>query len=263
MNDLKMTEQTISSLEVAEMVEKEHKELLRDIRRYEEQFSQSKIALSDFFQKSEYTKRGKKYPCYHVTKKGCEFIAHKLTGVKGTEFTAKYINRFHDMEDMIQYGITRKESTNKREKLPSVNQMVKNVKSALHDAGVDSKYIAAEVVRIYSDNGYPINVPLISEIPVLWDCTRIAKELGIMSNSGKPHDKAVSGIIQKLDITEEEIVKTAYSRNGHDGVTIQYKDSVFRKTKEWLKANGYPTTIEYQLSSGKINKCKVVYQEVA
>ena len=25
---------------------------------------------------------------------GCEFIAHKLTGVKGTEFTAKYINRW-------------------------------------------------------------------------------------------------------------------------------------------------------------------------
>lgn len=151
----------------------------------------------------------------------------------------------------------------KKEKLPSVNQMVKNVKSALHDAGVDSKYIAAEIVRIYSDNGYPINVPLISEVPVLWDCTKIAKELGIMSNSGKPHDKAVSGIIQKLDIIENEIVKTAYSRNSHDGVTIQYQDSVFQKVKEWLEDNGYPTMIEYKLSNGKINKCKVVYQEVA
>lgn len=37
-------------------------------------------------------------PCYLVTKKGCEFIAHKLTGQKGTEFTARYINRFHEME---------------------------------------------------------------------------------------------------------------------------------------------------------------------
>lgn len=32
-------------------------------------------------------------------KKGCEFIAHKMTGQKGTEFTARYINRFHEMED--------------------------------------------------------------------------------------------------------------------------------------------------------------------
>ena len=45
-------------------------------------------------------------PCYLVTKKGCEFIAHKLTGQKGTEFTAKYINRFHEMEDDIQQKIT-------------------------------------------------------------------------------------------------------------------------------------------------------------
>lgn len=264
MNDLKMTEQTISSLEVADMVEKRHKNLLRDIAKYTYELTELKIEPSEFFRDSTYKdKTGRVLQCFDVTKKGCEFIAHKLTGIKGTEFTAKYINRFHDMEDVIQYGIIRKESVKKREKLPSVNQMVKNVKSALHDAGVDSKYIAAEVVRIYSDNGYPINIPLISEIPVLWDRTRIAKELGIMSNNGKPHDKAVSGIIQKLDVTEDEIVKTAYSRNGHDGVTIQYKDSVFRKIKEWLETNGYPTMIEYQLSNGKINKCKVVYQEVA
>lgn len=57
---MKQIEQTISSLDVADMVGKEHKELLRDIRRYEEQFSQSKIAPPDFFQKTEYTNRGKK-----------------------------------------------------------------------------------------------------------------------------------------------------------------------------------------------------------
>lgn len=150
-----------------------------------------------------------------------------------------------------------------KEKLPSVNQMVKNIKGALHDAGVDSKYIAAEVVRIYSDNGYPVKVPLISDVPVLWDCTTIAKELGIYSENGRPHDKAVSAIIQKLSVSESEIVKTAYSRNGHDGVTVQYKDSVMQKIKLWLQENGYPTVIEYRLSSGNINKCKVVYQEVA
>lgn len=102
-------EQKITSMEVAEMVGKEHKELLRDIRKYCEQMEESnknsnerKIALVDFFTESTYTdKKGEIRPCYQVTKKGCEFIAHKLTGTKGTEFTAKYINRFHDMEDSI------------------------------------------------------------------------------------------------------------------------------------------------------------------
>ncbi len=156
-----------------------------------------------------------------------------------------------------------KQKADKKEKLPSVNQMVKNIKGALHDAGVDSKYIAAEIVRIYSDNGYPVKVPVLSDVPRLWDCTTMAKELGVLSESGRPHDKAMSAIIQKLDLFTEEIVRTAYSRNGHDGVTVQYKDSVLQKAKEWLEENGYPTVIEYQLSNGNVNKCKVVYQEVA
>lgn len=73
----------------------------------------------------------------------------------------------------------------------------------------------------------------------------------------------MSAIIQKLDIFTDEVVRTAYSRNGHDGVTVQYKDSVFQKVVEWLQENGYPTVIELELASGKVNKCRVVYGEVA
>ena len=79
----KRIEQTISSMEVAEMVGKAHNDLMKDIRRYCEQLSLGKIPQSDFFTESTYVNgRGKKYPCYNVTKKGCEFIAHKLTGLK-------------------------------------------------------------------------------------------------------------------------------------------------------------------------------------
>lgn len=257
-------EQAISSIEVAEMVGKEHKNLMRDVRSYMTELAELKIEPGNFFKESTYKDaNNQSRPCYNITKKGCEFIAHKLTGIKGTEFTARYINRFHDMEDTIREGIPQKNTSDKKEKLPSVNQMVKNIKGALHDAGVDSKYIAAEIVRIYSDNGYPVKVPVLSDVPKLWDCTTMAKELGILSESGRPHDKAMSAIIQKLDLFTEEIVRTAYSRNGHDGVTVQYKDSVLQKAREWLEENGYPTVIEYQLSNGNTNKCKVVYQEVA
>lgn len=96
-------EQKLDSREVAEMVGKAHDKLLRDIRTYIEQLSLSKIGESDFFVESKYkNERGKEYPCYLITKEGCEFIAHKLTGVKGTEFTAKYIKRFHEMENIIK-----------------------------------------------------------------------------------------------------------------------------------------------------------------
>lgn len=100
---MNLEQKYISSKEVAEMVGKEHNKLLRDIREYCNQLSQSKIGQSDFFTESTYkSDRGKEYPCYLVTKKGCEFIAHKLTGIKGTEFTARYIERFHEMEDTIK-----------------------------------------------------------------------------------------------------------------------------------------------------------------
>lgn len=95
-------EQTLDSREVAAMVEKEHRILLRDIRRYCKQLGEHKIVLSDFFTESTYiSAQNKIQPCYRITKKGCEFIAHKLTGTKGTIFTARYINRFHEMQDII------------------------------------------------------------------------------------------------------------------------------------------------------------------
>lgn len=104
MNELE--QKTIYSVEVAEMVGKEHSKLLRDIRNYIEQLAEAKIGSGDFFTESKYKDaNNQERPCYLVTKKGCEFIAHKMTGVRGTEFTAKYIDRFHEMEDSIKAHI--------------------------------------------------------------------------------------------------------------------------------------------------------------
>ena len=101
--DIFTKEKTISSLEVAEMVEKEHKNLMRDVRNYVSELNQLKIEPVDFFRESTYKDgKGEERPCYAITKKGCEFIAHKLTGIKGTKFTALYINRFHDMEEQLK-----------------------------------------------------------------------------------------------------------------------------------------------------------------
>ena len=65
---------------MAEMVGKEHKNLMRDIRSYIEQLRLSNIGHSDFFKESTYkNSQNRDMPCYLVTKKGCELIAHKLT----------------------------------------------------------------------------------------------------------------------------------------------------------------------------------------
>ena len=79
-------QETIASMEVSQMVGKEHSKLLRDIRRYIVQLGEAKIGFTDFFQESSYLSDQKKeVPCFNVTHKGCEFIANKLTGQKGTD----------------------------------------------------------------------------------------------------------------------------------------------------------------------------------
>lgn len=118
---LKKIEQMLDSREVAEMVGKDHDKLLKDIRRYIGQLGVANIGDTEFFKESIYrTTQNKEMPCYLVTKKGCEFIAHKLTGVKGTEFTAKYINRFHEMEDVIEQGTSQSNQISFKEQVECV-----------------------------------------------------------------------------------------------------------------------------------------------
>lgn len=100
---MQVVEQVLDSREVAEMVDKEHKYLMRDIRMYSTDMTSAKISPVDFWSESTYKdSKGEERPCYLVTKKGCEFIAHKIPGKKGTIFTARYINRFHEMEEQLQ-----------------------------------------------------------------------------------------------------------------------------------------------------------------
>lgn len=104
MNNLQTSELTISSIEVAEMLNKLHRHLLREIATYSDYLRETKIGLSSFWQESSYkTNQNKILKCYLITKKGCEFIAHKMTGKKGAIFTATYINRFHAMEEALKH----------------------------------------------------------------------------------------------------------------------------------------------------------------
>lgn len=139
-------EQTLDSREVAEMVGKDHSELLKDIRRYVGQLGEGKIPQSDFFTESTYTnKQNKKQPCYLVTRKGCEFIANKLTGVKGTAFTAKYINRFHDMAETIAHGFDLSELSPQLQLLISVETEQKRQRKELTQVRTDLQEFKQEM----------------------------------------------------------------------------------------------------------------------
>ena len=155
---------------------------MRDIRNYISEMDGLKIEPVEFFQESTYKdSKGESRPCYRITKKGCEFIAHKLTGVKGTEFTAKYINRFHDMEDTIRQGIPQKNNP-KTEHLASVNNAVKILTPMLKAAGCDSKIQLLTAKALYEKAGIELPV-LIESGQQYYDTVHIARQIGLCYQS--------------------------------------------------------------------------------
>lgn len=117
-------ENGLLSTEVAELLGKRHNDLLRDIKKYTEYLTDQNQEkdlrnfasifslqdtnilqndVSDFWKESTYQDEyGRSQPCYLVTKMGCEFIAHKLSGKKGAIFTCRYIRYFHKMEHLLE-----------------------------------------------------------------------------------------------------------------------------------------------------------------
>lgn len=101
--------QTITTLEIAEMMETEHWKVLRKLdgrtkegkreRGYIEILNDNQMVVDDYFISSIYQDaKGENRPCYKVTKLGCDFLANKFTGEKGILFTARYVKRFDEME---------------------------------------------------------------------------------------------------------------------------------------------------------------------
>ena len=103
MRNTKEIQMTISSREVAEMMDVNHKDLLKKIDNINETFESEKIRSQKYWTESSYKTEGnnKTYREFQITKKGCEFLAHKSTGEKGIIFTDRYMDRFEEMENKL------------------------------------------------------------------------------------------------------------------------------------------------------------------
>lgn len=197
MNEIQIKNKTLTSMEVAEMVEKRHTDLLRDIRTYIDQIeeiNERKIASVDFFLENTYLdKKGEERPCYLITRKGCEFIANKLTGVKGTRFTASYINRFHEMEQVIKENITpiqNLEELKIRAQLERAEAMKLNAKTRMFNTimkTTNNKVLSPVAVEVFGlkaieqITGIDMGQHL-PQVPKTYSATEIGNMLGVSSN---------------------------------------------------------------------------------
>ena len=98
-----------TSLQVAEVFNKLHRHVLRDIRNLEcsSNFQESNFGLS--FYHSKLLNGGyKKQPMYYITRDGFTFLAMGFTGKIAAKFKEAYINAFNEMERKLS-GITVRE----------------------------------------------------------------------------------------------------------------------------------------------------------
>ncbi len=164
--------EVIDSREVAEMIGKNHKDLLRDIRGYVEIMDNSNgrnFAPVDFFIPSNYKDtKGETRPCYLLTKKGCDMVANKLTGEKGVLFTAAYVTAFEEMrENHIKTAIPLQDVAP-----AGIARLLDSFRRIAREAGSDPLAILEPAVGVMNVYGIPTSGNLTKRITVqrsLWE----------------------------------------------------------------------------------------------
>lgn len=242
--------ETISSREVAEMMDKRHDNLIRDIEKHTkilEKVTELNFEVSDLWQVSSYKdSTGRTSKEYQVTKRGCEFLAHKTTGEKGDLFTIRYMDKFEAMkkalkqqqvpsytiEDEIERALAwAKEKQNERllHNRDVLSLEIKNIGEQIDKLREEWQKLETEKDK---NN--------LTHSNLTYTATQIAKELGFRSAKAFNEDLKNKGIQYKLNGTW--VLKSKYADKGYmeikNGVTesghVYYSGKWTGIGRDWL-----------------------------
>ena len=164
----------IDSREVAEMMEVQHKHLLEKIDGINKDFVAENVATKKYWQESTFENRGKQYRNFLVTKRGCEFLAHKTTGTKGNLFTDRYMDRFEQMKEHIK----NKQIVNIGELSPEL-QMFKQIFDTVAKQELEQKQMKKDIEDNRKELQGIREVITISTDNWRDDCNNLIKKIGI------------------------------------------------------------------------------------
>lgn len=96
----------VSSLDVAETFEKEHRRVLQDIRELQcsDSFWQHNFVQSEYLNEQKH-----KQPMYIMTRDGFTMLAMGYTGEKAMKFKEAYIRQFNEMEKVLRGKVIERE----------------------------------------------------------------------------------------------------------------------------------------------------------
>ena len=154
------------SRDVAEAIERPHKDLLKSIRNYIDYLGQGNFSPSDFFAEATYrNEQNKEMPCFLITKKGCDMIANKLTGKKGVLFTAAYVSAFEQMKNPLETSQTAiQHLPPKATSAGEIANLVKNVRITMERQNSPAVKVAKQTELLLKHFGIPVIADFV-EIP--------------------------------------------------------------------------------------------------
>lgn len=227
-------ENTLTSLEVAEMVGRDHSKVIRDIRNITSHLTeakngfsdtQGKSSLSEYFTEDTYKdSTGRELPCYRLTKKGCELFSTRMTGAKGTQFAVAYIERFNQMEQHIK-----QQSSNLSPELQMFNQLFQ----ASANIELEQKRQAKELETVKN------TVDDISEILALstsdWrkQSQAIIRKIAYKLGSGLAYKEIGNKIYQEVERTARCSLKTRLT-NMRKTMALEGASKSLRDKKNYL-----------------------------
>lgn len=88
----------VSSKDLAEHFNKDHKNILRDIR----EILSAQNRANEFFQEESYSYNGRRLPMYLMNRDGFSLLAMGFTGKKALQWKLKYIEAFNEMEETLK-----------------------------------------------------------------------------------------------------------------------------------------------------------------
>ncbi|WP_076237067.1 ORF6N domain-containing protein [Clostridium botulinum] len=117
------------------------------------------------------------------------------------------------------------------ESLSVVNETLKIVMDRIDKIPVAEESKVLVMKGILKKAGVEIPIDVTAE-QKYYDSMQIAKEVGIYSNSGKPHSQAVNAILAKIEILDNE-KKDVWETNGSwQGTVTKYTMDVIRKVQK-------------------------------
>lgn len=222
---------TVSSLQVAESFEKQHKDVLEKITALRAENS----AVTPMFIESTYKAgTGKTYKCYDITRDGFSLLVMGFTGKKALEWKLKYIEAFNAMEQAIRgqqkqldalliqakadrATAMRLNAENRRLKLLFDNPQWKDMQ--LSGIGIETLGLKKleEIMGIDMGNALP-------QTEKTWSATEIGKDFGVSPQAIGKKANALGiktpeygiTVLDKARHSNKEVPSFRYNKKGYD-----------------------------------------------